>query len=164
MAKFDAGDERWIVKDLGDQGQNVNNWHWREYDALEWSRDRLKAAFLDTDLLDSTPGSSLKITDVTCSGEAIVNNRKNKLIPAYELEITLKWAGQLTDGEGKSAGSSQGRIVLPYVSDENHDEVPEVRFSSEADDAPTQRLREAFHSQGKAVSVCRPHGCSHACQ
>ena len=27
MAKFEESDPRWLVKDLGDQGTNVNNWH-----------------------------------------------------------------------------------------------------------------------------------------
>lgn len=30
---------------------------------------------------------------VEVSGDAIVNNRKNKLIPSYELEITGSWTG-----------------------------------------------------------------------
>ncbi len=30
MAKFGEADDRWIVKDLGEQGTNVNNWHWKE--------------------------------------------------------------------------------------------------------------------------------------
>lgn len=28
QAKFGEGDERWLVKDLGQDGRNVNNWHW----------------------------------------------------------------------------------------------------------------------------------------
>jgi hypothetical protein len=36
----------------------------------------------------------------TLKGEACVNNRKNKLIPAYELEVTLKWEGQAAGAAG----------------------------------------------------------------
>ena len=32
MAEFDKADPRWLVKDMGQGGTNVNNWHWREYD------------------------------------------------------------------------------------------------------------------------------------
>jgi len=52
--------------------------------------------------------------------QALVNNRKNKIIPSYELEIRLNWAGSV-DGE-----EAKGKVVLPYVSDENADEEPEV--------------------------------------
>ena len=49
-----------------------------------------------------------------------MNNRKNKIIPSYELEIRLSWTGKVGEGEAK------GTVVLPYVSDENADEEPEV--------------------------------------
>ena len=65
--------------------------------------------------------------------------------------MTIGWKGQVSDGSGNSLATPQGRIVLPYISDENHDEVPEMRFSGEADDTETQRIREAFLSQGKKV-------------
>lgn len=35
-----------------------------------------------------TTGPKVEVT-----GDAIVNNRKNKLIPSYELEITGSWTG-----------------------------------------------------------------------
>ena len=98
-----------------------------------------------------TPALSLKISDVVIKGEAIINNRKNKLIPAYEIEVILSWLGRVNDGEGNSLAEPRGRIVLPYISDENHDEVPEMRFSGETEDAATGRLKEAFLNQGKPV-------------
>ncbi|KAG1677031.1 hypothetical protein FOA52_001200 [Chlamydomonas sp. UWO 241] len=152
MAKLGEGDQRWIVNELGDAGKNVNNWHWRDYDAMEWSGARLKDLLVGTDLAVSTQGdSSLKISDVLVKGEACVNNRKNKLIPAYELELTLKW-------EGHAVGSPvTGRILLPYVSDENHDEDPEVKFSSETSDAATDALRDVFLASGRAVVISRVH-------
>lgn len=75
-----------------------------------------------------------------------------QLIPAYELEITLTWNAELRDGSGAAVASPKGKIHLPYVSDENHDELPEMRLSGEADDAATSSVREAFLGQGKAVS------------
>lgn len=147
MAELGKGDARWIVDDLGDKGTNVNNWHWREYDALEWSQSKLQEAFSGMEVLPSAPGGlSMTITAVKATGDAIINNRKNKLIPAYEIEVTLGW---------KSAGGAFGRVVLPYISDENHDEVPEIRFSSETDDAESAKLREAFHAEGKKAIIAK---------
>jgi activator of HSP90 ATPase len=150
MAKFGEGDDRWIVKDLGEQGTNVNNWHWKEYDAFEWSDEKLKS-LLDGVTLVESPVLTLRITAVNIKGEAVINNRKNKLIPAYELDLDLKWEGKLLDGSGAEVASPKGSIKLPYLSDENHDEEPEVKFSGETEDSATQRIKEAFQSQGKHV-------------
>ena len=52
--------------------------------------------------LDLSRGdSSLQATtsgEVTVTGEALINNRKNKLISAYELEVTGTWSGELILG------------------------------------------------------------------
>lgn len=55
-------------------------------------------------------------------GDAILNVRKAKLIPSYELCIKVKWEGTTAEGQPGS-----GLIELPYVADENHDEDPEIR-------------------------------------
>ncbi|GAX73098.1 hypothetical protein CEUSTIGMA_g551.t1 [Chlamydomonas eustigma] len=150
MAKFGQGDERWIVKDLGEQGTNVNNWHWKEYDAFDWSVERLKS-LLDGVTLVESPVLTLKVTAVNVKGEAIINNRKNKLIPAYELNLDLLWKGTVLDGSGAVVAAPTGSIKLPYLSDENYDEDPEIKFSSETEDSASQRMKEAFQSQGKKV-------------
>lgn len=121
-----------------------------EHDAMEWCRERLQATFQGTDILaGSSSGDSLTITEVVCKGEAIINNRKQKLIPAYELDITLRFKGQA----GGPDAPVVGRVLLPYVADENHDENPEVRFSSESDDAAAQRLKAAFAATGHKVGL-----------
>lgn len=61
-------------------GTNVNNWHWREYDALPWAKLQLQEAFLGSSLLDGE--INLAVNSVEVTGEAAINNRKNKLIPA----------------------------------------------------------------------------------
>lgn len=121
-----------------------------EHDAMEWCKGRLQAVFQGTDILaGSSSGDSLTITEVVCKGEAIINNRKQKLIPAYELDITLRFKGQAGGPDAPVAG----RVLLPYVADENHDENPEVRFSSESDDAAAQRLKAAFAATGQKVGA-----------
>lgn len=45
-----------------------------------------------------TDNTTLSITDIeSVSGEAFVNNRKNKLIPSYELEVRGLWQGQCSN-------------------------------------------------------------------
>ena len=41
MAKWGEGDPRWIVEERPD-ATNVNNWHWTEKNADQWSKNKLK--------------------------------------------------------------------------------------------------------------------------
>jgi len=145
MAKFGEGDPRWLVQDRVD-GTNVNGWHWVEKDMMEWSKARLNELFTGLKLVDAG-GSTITCTGVdSCTGEAIINNRKQKIIPSYELEIKLGWEGATADG-----ATAKGKVHLPYVADENHDEDPEMRLVCEVDDAPSKTLKEAFQGPGKKV-------------
>lgn len=83
--------------------------------------------------------------------EAFINIRKGKMIPSYELEIKLKWSGELKDGSGSSVGSGSGVVHLPYVADENHDEAPEIKVSCNTADSSSQRLKDLLLGKGKQV-------------
>ena len=43
-----------------------------------------------------------------CEGEAVVNNRKNKVIAAYELAVTLGWEGAAEAGGEAVTGARAG--------------------------------------------------------
>jgi activator of HSP90 ATPase len=58
-----------------------------------------------------------------CEGEAVVNNRKGKLIFFYEWDIVLKWTGMLKGGEQEA----EGTVNIPNLSEEN--DVLEVDVS-----------------------------------
>ena len=46
---------------------------------------------------DDSSGSTLSIgSSVSVTGDAIINNRKRKLIPSYELEVKGTWKGRAT--------------------------------------------------------------------
>ncbi|EFN53803.1 hypothetical protein CHLNCDRAFT_53624 [Chlorella variabilis] len=122
MAKWGEGDARWQVADLGEAGRNVNAWHWVEKDALPWSRERLQELLGSADL---APGSGLAVRGTglkSCEGEAVVNNRKNKIIAAYELAVVVGW-----ECVGEDGGTVAGELRMPYISEENHDEDPELQ-------------------------------------
>lgn len=64
---------------------------------------------------------NVSVTDVeTCDGEAVVNNRKGKLIFFYEWNIILKWI--FMDDK-----VIEGKINIPNLSEEN--EISEVAVS-----------------------------------
>ena len=58
--------------------------HWKEFDAMEWSSRQLKKLLEEVVLLDM-PAMSLRITEVSAKGEAVINNRKNKVIRAGQV-------------------------------------------------------------------------------
>ncbi|XP_078440906.1 aha1 domain-containing protein [Wolffia australiana] len=150
MAKFGEGDKRWIVAERAD-GTNVHNWHWAERDCLEWSRNQLSALLAQLPVLDGDGG--LKIRTKTLDkleGEAYVNIRKGKIIPGYELSLSLSWEGEaIADPTVKIEGS----VEVPYLADENADEDPDLRITVRGNDAGPleRRLKEAFIARGKPL-------------
>lgn len=146
MAKWGEGDARWQVADLGEAGRNVNAWHWVEKDALPWSRERLQELLGSADL---APGSGLAVRGTglkSCEGEAVVNNRKNKIIAAYELAVVVGW-----ECVGEDGGTVAGELRMPYISEENHDEDPELQVAVTSEGPAAQKAKEAILSSGKKV-------------
>ncbi|KAG2305801.1 hypothetical protein Bca4012_085381 [Brassica carinata] len=151
MAKFGEGDKRWIVEDRPD-GTNVHNWHWAETNCLEWSRNFFNNQFSNTVILSGEGNLFIKINKVAkLEGEAYVNVRKGKIIPGYELNVSLSWEGEAKDSEGKTLLKAEGLVDMPYISDENADEDPEVRVSVKDEGAIGKTLKEAMVSKGKGV-------------
>ena len=69
-------DPRWIVNDLGNEGKNVNNWHWEEKEITDWGCEYLKSLFKNL-LLYKDEVFSISITELrNFSGEIILYNRK----------------------------------------------------------------------------------------
>eukprot|EP00210_Caulerpa_lentillifera_P008990 g8580.t1 len=40
MARWGEGDPRWLVENRND-GRNVNQWHWEEFNKIDWAKNRL---------------------------------------------------------------------------------------------------------------------------
>jgi len=75
MAKVGEGDPRWIVKDLGKNGTNVNGWHWQEINATEWCKNELNKLCDKTVLYDG-PEGNVSLVKASLKGDASLNNRK----------------------------------------------------------------------------------------
>jgi len=120
MAKWGEGDPRWIVEERPD-ATNVNNWHWTEKNADQWSKAKIKELF-SNHIIESPTVGRVVIEEVDkCDGEARANNRKGKLIFFYEWEIVLKWKGHV-NGNDKEV---TGKIEIPNLSEE-HDDIEDV--------------------------------------
>ncbi|XP_068254206.1 activator of 90 kDa heat shock protein ATPase homolog 1 isoform X2 [Nyctibius grandis] len=140
MAKWGEGDPRWIVEQRAD-ATNVNNWHWTERDASNWSTERLKALLLPV-RVEGEEGAC-EVTEVSkLDGEASINNRKGKLIFFYEWAIKLAWTGT-----SKTGVKYKGYVEIPNLSDENDVNEVEIHVSL-AKDEPDTNLKTLMKQEG----------------
>ncbi|KAF7996947.1 hypothetical protein HCN44_002593 [Aphidius gifuensis] len=140
MAKWGEGDPRWIVEERPD-ATNVNNWHWTEKNACAWSKDKIKELFKDLEI--SGDKISCSVTEIeTCDGEAVVNNRKGKLIFFYEWNIVLKW---VSDDDSKI----EGKVTIPNLSEENDISEVSIEFSLKTSTDEGEKVKHFLHTKGK---------------
>ncbi len=90
------------------------------------------------------------------TGEALINNRKQKLIPSYELAVKGQWKGGIKDGSQTTVASATGTFQLLYISYENAEEDPELTVSLAEEGSGQQRLKQAFVTKGKKVCLRQP--------
>ncbi|KAI4348795.1 hypothetical protein L6164_009473 [Bauhinia variegata] len=151
MARYGEGDKRWIVEERAD-GTNVHNWHWAETNCLEWSRNFFNNLLSNLTVLDGEGNLHIWTKKVEkVDGEAYVNVRKGKIIPGYEISVTVAWEGEAKDSEGKSLLKVDGVVEIPYISDENADEDPELKVTVKDEGPIGKRLKEAMVSKGKPL-------------
>ncbi|OMH84478.1 hypothetical protein AX774_g1998 [Zancudomyces culisetae] len=117
--------------------KNVNNWHWTEKNCLKWSKEYFEQNLKGIE----THNGSIKVyvdkvDDV--KGDAILNQRKGKIITLYDLEINMKWKGE-NEKTGKKA---EGSINVPEVAHDSEldDYVFDVRL--EKDDSEGWEIKE----------------------
>ncbi|XP_026141288.1 activator of 90 kDa heat shock protein ATPase homolog 1-like [Carassius auratus] len=140
MAKWGEGDPRWIVEERAD-ATNVNNWHWTERDATNWSSEKLKELLMGLQV-ESEEGKC-EITEVSkLEGEASINNRKGKLIFFYEWNLKADWRGT-----SKSGIKYKGNIEVPNLSDENDMDDLDISVSL-CKDEPETELLSLMRSEG----------------
>ncbi|KAK5771853.1 hypothetical protein PVK06_048104 [Gossypium arboreum] len=126
MAKYGEGDKRWIVEERLDDA-NIYNWHWAETDCLSWSKMFFTKSLSDLTILDGQGNLCIKTKKVKkVDDEAYVNTRKGKVIPGYEISLSVSWEGEAKDWEGKTLLKAEGNLEISYISDENANEDLEV--------------------------------------
>eukprot|EP00741_Cyanophora_paradoxa_P009367 tig00000144_g9073.t1 len=147
MARVGEGDPRWIVNERQD-GANVNNWHWVEKDCSKLSRDRITELLEKQKVIDEKE-LTMEITKVdSISGEATANNRKGKRIVFYELDVKLKWKGQIKDSDDKVIATADGNAEITNLSEEQDADDLEVVVSTSGTSANHERLRSIMRTHG----------------
>nr|CAG4641866.1 EOG090X09QT [Eurycercus lamellatus] len=142
MAEWGKGDPRWIVEERPD-ATNVNNWHWTEKNACQWSKDKLEELLSGFEIKDKI-GNCIISEIEKIEGEASANNRKAKLIFFYEWTLNLKWKGTLT---GSTKGV-EGSIVIPNLSDENDAEEVDVNVTISTSGPEADTLKDLMRHLG----------------
>ncbi|OIV95458.1 hypothetical protein TanjilG_06920 [Lupinus angustifolius] len=151
MAKYGEGDKRWIVEERSD-GTNVHNWHWSETNCLEWSRTFFNNLLNNLTVLNGESNLFIKVTKIEkLTGEAYVNIRKGKIIPGYEISLTVAWEGEAKDNNGNSLLKVEGTVEIPYISDENADEDPDLRVTVKDEGPIGKTIKDAMFSKGKPL-------------
>ncbi|VDD77743.1 unnamed protein product [Mesocestoides corti] len=158
MAKWGEGDPRWIVEERAD-AKNVNNWHWTEKNATQWSIDRIKSLLIGYTF--ESQDFFVELTNVTkCNGEAIANNRKAKLIFFYEWDIEIEWRGKfvrkltfaLRHISSKKSSEKPtkflGKIVVNNLSEEYSANELDFDVTCESSSSDANEVKEFLRKSG----------------
>ncbi|KAL8583541.1 hypothetical protein ACOMHN_054857 [Nucella lapillus] len=146
MAKWGEGDPRWIVEERPD-ATNVNNWHWREKNADDWSKNKLKELFVGLKI--ESEAGSCEIDDLTkTDGHAYVTNRKGKLGFFFDWELEGNWQGKLSDGQKKVTG----KFIIPNLGEHQSDiNDIDVEISIEKTTDEARAVKEIMRIKGAST-------------
>ncbi|CAD5124278.1 DgyrCDS12571 [Dimorphilus gyrociliatus] len=133
MAKWGEGDPRWIVEERAD-AKNVNNWHWTEKNATSWSQTKIKELLENLEIQEG-PFKCVVTEIKSVEGEAVVNNRKARLIFFYEWVIKCSWKGSRGDGD-----LVKGKFDVLNLSDEYTD-INDIDINVSIDD---EKIKDAW--------------------
>jgi len=147
MALWGKGDPRWIVEERPDS-TNVNNWHWTERDATNWSKEKLRKLFLS--LKEENDKGSWKVDEIKkLDGEATLSNRKGKIIIFYEWDIQFTYKGTIAGSEL----NYNGTIHIPNLSDENSADDVDIEVKAKGDTENAEKLKHLVRVNG--IKMCR---------
>jgi len=124
--------------------KNVNNWHWSEKNATQWSKDKFTS--LLQGFIIPSDNYFIEITHVSkCEGEAIANNRKAKLIFFYEWLLEIEWRGHIKGGDEINV---RGKIEVDNLSEECTAEELEFTVSCDSSAQEATEVKEFVRTEG----------------
>jgi activator of HSP90 ATPase len=128
---------------------NVNNWHWKESNATNWSKDKLNELLLQFEIKSSDENLTAKLIEFEkLEGEATCNNRKGKLIYFYEWNLVLVWHGTiLNDPEGNE--KIKGKITIPNLSEENSIDEIDITVTVDESNSKSDVLKQFMYNIGR---------------
>lgn len=145
MAKWGEGDPRWIVEERPD-ATNVNNWHWTEKNASQWSQSKLKELFTNLEVEDER-GPCTIVEMSKCEVDASVINRKAKLIFFYDLLLTLEWKGRVKGSDTEISG----KIEIPSLTEDQEPKDIDITVTIKETSDEAEILKEVMRSTGVII-------------
>ena len=149
MAEIGKGDPRWIVKDRED-GANCNNWHWTEKDILGWAKTQI-SEIIEGNYFEKTSSMEVKTTEVqNIEGDALIMNRKKKLICSFDLKMEIGWEGKLIDPDtGDEIYTVKGKMIVPDVDDTTIGDDMTVEITCAEDGDAADKVLKVVRKQGR---------------
>jgi activator of HSP90 ATPase len=127
---------------------NVNNWHWKESNATNWSKDKLNELLLMQELKSADGNLIAKIIEFEkLEGEATANNRKGKLIFFYEWNLVLVWEGKILNDE--LGEKFKGKITIPNLSEENTIDEIDITITIDESNDKSEKLKAFMYNFGR---------------
>ena len=125
---------------------NVNNWHWKESNATNWSKDKLNDLLLNFEITeDNLFGKIIEFEKL--EGEATANNRKGKLIYFYEWNLVLKWEGKVLNDDSKI--KVEGKITIPNLSEENSIDEIDIQVNVNETNEKSEIVKQFMYTVGR---------------
>eukprot|EP01103_Thecamoeba_quadrilineata_P005373 TRINITY_DN15188_c0_g1_i1.p1 TRINITY_DN15188_c0_g1~~TRINITY_DN15188_c0_g1_i1.p1 ORF type:complete len:335 (-),score=58.49 TRINITY_DN15188_c0_g1_i1:72-1076(-) len=143
MARYGAGDPRWLVQERTD-GTNVNNWHWSDYNCSTVAKSRLSDSLSKLSIIENGEEFCRLVSVETIVGEVTVSVRKGKLLVFYEFDLKVKWEGCRGKGELQT-----GTVHIPNI--ETDDDDYEANISSKSKNTDSDYFIKAIKSKGLSL-------------
>lgn len=90
--------------------KNVNNWHWTEKNCLPWAKTYFDEKLNAIAVKDGY--GTVKVNRViSLEGDCDLNQRKGKILPVFDLKLTLEWTGAPSSGDS----SVLGNLCVPEI-------------------------------------------------
>lgn len=125
----------------------MNNWHWKESNATNWSKDKLNELLLHFEINDDNLSSKI-IEFEKLQGEATANNRKGKLIYFYEWDLVLKWQGKILNDDSNTRIS--GKITIPNLSEENELDEIDITVTIDESNDKSEIVKQFMYTLGRS--------------
>ncbi|PPD85870.1 hypothetical protein GOBAR_DD17190 [Gossypium barbadense] len=97
----------------------------------------------------SSPKLLSDLTILNCQGNLSIKTKKVEKVDG-EAYVNVR-KGEAKDEEGKTLLKAEGNLEIPYISDENADEDPEVKVTIKDEGPIAKALKEAMLAKGKPL-------------
>eukprot|EP00163_Fabomonas_tropica_P014296 TRINITY_DN26078_c0_g1_i1.p1 TRINITY_DN26078_c0_g1~~TRINITY_DN26078_c0_g1_i1.p1 ORF type:complete len:357 (-),score=97.57 TRINITY_DN26078_c0_g1_i1:56-1081(-) len=127
---------------------NVNGWHWQESDLLPYFKKTLTSMLGGNSIFSDGAGKCVLGDTLVVTGEAYCNLRKGKRILGYDVNVECPYKASVTDGDGNVLADTDGKLSIPYLSDENDADDTEITVVQDDYAEALKRIKQRVRKEG----------------